>query len=350
MLCVECGREREIFREGVCLECYLKHHIFSHGPAFIDIPICVHCGSLKYKNIWMKDSFETVLKRWVKHLFSIERDLKNIDIELSCRDDLEEIPCEITIIGFIDDVEIREKHHITVRLKGTVCDICSKRFGGYHEAIIQLRASQRIISDQERKNLKLFIENMVSDMQEKGNRKLFITDIGEERGGIDFYLSDKQAAHAIIKRVQERFGGELKTSSKNIGMKDGKKVYRMTYLLRLHHFQKGDFLSYQNKYFYISTVSKNKVHAYELSKWEQHVFDGRELSNAIVLGGNELIREMIVVSQREDELQVMDPKNYKLFEIKKPIKTSVKNKMIPIVLLKDKMYILLTDEKETQKI
>ena len=42
--------------------------------------------------------------------------------------------------------------------------------------------------------------------------------------------------------VQEQFGGEIKHSSKNVGMREGKQIYRMTYLLRLPAFKKGDFI------------------------------------------------------------------------------------------------------------
>ncbi len=347
MLCVECGREREIFRNGVCLECYLRHHSFSSGPTFIDIPICVHCGSMKYKNTWMNDPFELVLKRWVKHFFSIERDLKNVSIEVNCNLDKEEIPCEITIVGFIDGIEVREKHNVIVRLKRTVCDVCSKRFGGYHEAILQLRASQRKLSNQEKEDLKTFIEEMVYSMQEKGNRKLFIADVGEEHGGLDFYLSDKQAAHAIIKKAQEHFGGELKTSSKNIGMKDGRKIYRMTYLLRLFPFKKGDIIDLNGIIYMILSFSKNQVHALELSRWEEHSFNSKDVVSANLLEGVYTRKKMIVVNQMKDEIQVMDPDNYEIFEIKKPVGISIKTEMIPIVMLRDRLYIIPNNVEET---
>ena len=340
MLCVECGREREIFRNGVCLECYLRHHSFSSGPTFIDIPICVHCGSMKYKNTWMSDPFELVLKRWVKHFFSIERDLKNVSIEVNCNLDKEEIPCEITIVGFIDGIEVREKHNVIVRLKRTVCDVCSKRFGGYHEAILQLRASQRKLSNQEKEDLKTFIEEMVYSMQEKGNRKLFIADVGEEHGGLDFYLSDKQAAHAIIKKAQEHFGGELKTSSKNIGMKDGRKIYRMTYLLRLFPFKKGDIIDLNGIIYMILSFSKNQVHALELSRWEEHSFNSKDIVNAQIIERRNAIKEMIIISQKRDEIQLMDPDTYRIQIIRKPKSMDISKETINVLVTNDELYLI----------
>ena len=72
---------------------------------------------------------------------------------------------------------------------------------------------------------------------------MFITDFAEERGGIDFYLSEKGSAYTIAKKLQERFGGEIKQSSKNVGMKDSRQIFRMTCLIRLPAYRKGDFIS-----------------------------------------------------------------------------------------------------------
>lgn len=339
MFCVDCGKEKKIFRDGSCLECYLKRHQFTTGPPVIDIPFCVHCGSFKYKNMWMGDTFDEVLNRWVKHTFTISKELRDPQIETVCQERAEFIDCEVIIKGVIDDVEIKETHDLMIRLKNNVCDVCSKRFGGYHEAIIQLRADNRKLSRRELAELRLFVEEQVAFLQEKGHRNLFITDVGEEHGGLDFYLSDKQAAYTIVKKTQESFGGNLKTSSKNIGMRNGRQIHRMTYLLRLYPFQRGDFFSYQNEYFYVSSLSKNKVHVYEMSQWGERVFEGKDLANAVVLGGSELIKEMIVVSQSDDEVQVMDPENYKLFAVKKPVTLVIKTKMIPVVVIRDKMYV-----------
>ena len=52
IFCVECGNEYAIFKEGVCINCYLKTHSFTKGPEIIDIPICTNCMSYKIKNIW----------------------------------------------------------------------------------------------------------------------------------------------------------------------------------------------------------------------------------------------------------------------------------------------------------
>lgn len=340
MFCVECGKEGKIFRNGLCVDCYLKTHNFSKGPQIIDLSICPHCGSYKYKSTWISDSFDNVFKRWIKHLFDISRELKKPEITTECEEEKERTLCKVIITGFLDDVKITEEHNTIVRMKKDVCDVCSKRFGGYHEAIVQVRADKRNLTEEELIDIRLQVENLVRTMQEKGHRGLFITDMGKEHGGIDFYLSDKGAAITITKKIQENYGGEIKKSSKNIGMKDSKQVYRMTYLLRLPSFRKGDFISYKDSFFYISSISRNKIHVLELYGWTEIFFDVKEIEDANILGRDELIKEMILVSQTKEEIQVMDPKTYKTFELRKPKNISFDSKKIKVAKIEEEIFLI----------
>ena len=340
MFCVECGKEVKIFRDGACIDCYLKTHSFSKGPEIIDLLTCTHCDSYKYKNTWTSDLFDEALRRAIRNSFHISNELKKVDITTECNEKKESIECKVIISGFLGDVEITEEHKILVRERKTVCDVCSKRFGGYHEAVIQIRADKRRPTKNELNNIRSHVENLVENLQAKGNRNLFITDIGEEHGGLDFYLSDKGSALSITKKIQEQYGGTIKQSSKNIGMKDGRQIYRMTYLLRLSSYRKGDFISHGNSFFYISSVHGNKIHVSELSSWMERVFDGKELEKARILGGKERIKEMILVSQTKDEVQVMDPENYKTFYLKKPKDVSFDSKMVKLVKLEDGVFLM----------
>jgi nonsense-mediated mRNA decay protein 3 len=340
MFCVECGKKGEIFRDAVCIDCYIKTHSFSKGPKFFDLYICSHCGSYKYKNSWISDSFEEIFNRWIKQLFDISRELNNTKIYAECNEEKERIKCKVTIKGFLDDKKITEKHDTIIRKKKDVCDVCSKQFGGYHEAIVQIRADNRKLTKNEIKKIKKYVESLVKTMQEKGHRGLFITDMGEEHGGLNFYLSDKGSALTITKKIQENYGGEIKKSSKNIGMKDSKQLYRMTYLLRLPSIKMGDFISHDNAVFKIYAISRNKVHIFELSRWTKKIYDIKELETTNILGRDELIKDMILVSQTKEEVQLMDPKTYKTFEVRKPKKIYFDLKKIKIVKIEDEIFLL----------
>jgi len=228
-------------------------------------------------------------------------------------------------------------------LKKTVCDVCSKQFGGYHEAIIQIRAEQRNLTQDEINEIVLNIETLVENLRAKGNRSLFITDMSETHGGVDFLISDKGSALAITYKIQSRFGGEIKTSSKNIGMKDSRQIYRVTCLLRLPSIKKGDFISYKNRYYFISSISKNKIRLFDLSNWDDQVIDYKQIKNPKIIGGKELIKDAILVDQNNSEVQIMDEKTYKIRIVKKPKPVEFSTEKIDIVTVEDQIFLFPND-------
>ena len=114
MFCVECGKEKSIYKDGLCIDCYLKSHIFTKGPAIIDMFVCTHCNSFKYKNTWSSDLFGDVLNRIIKNTFHISPELKKTDIYTECTEHKGGARCKVTISGFLDGIEITEEHEIEI--------------------------------------------------------------------------------------------------------------------------------------------------------------------------------------------------------------------------------------------
>ncbi len=340
MFCVECGKETSIFREGVCIDCYLKTHQFTKGPEIIDIPLCVHCQSYRYKNTWTSELFDDILRRYIKHCFTISPELTNVDIATSCNTKENEAVCRVSIFGNVDNISVTEEHVLLVRFQKIVCDVCSKRFGGYHEAILQIRADKRALSKEELNDIRLFAEDLVEQLRAKGNRALFITDVDEQHGGIDFYLSDRSSGQMVAKKIQQDYGGKITLSSKNVGMKDSKQVYRVTYLVRLPFFKKNDFFSLTTSVYCVSRIAGTKLHTYELSTWQTQTFDVKDLQQARLLGGEELIKEMILVSQSQSEIQLMAPSTYETIEIRKPQNFSVDSNTVYVIKIEDDVFLV----------
>ncbi len=340
MFCVECGKDEPIFRNGTCLSCYLKHTQFSKGPAIMDITLCPRCSSYKYKNTWVSEAFDDILKRHIKEAFSFSPELQQPTIQTQCTEQDRVLRCMVTIRGSIEGQLIIEQHPLTVRIRRITCDICSREAGGYYEAIIQIRTEKRIFQKDELHTLRSTVESMVQQLQKGGKRGLFITDYEENRQGLDFFLSEKTTAFSIAKKIQEQFGGEFKQSASTAGMKDSKQVYRMTYLIRIPAYRKGDFFSCNSSFFVILSLHERKVRAIELSTWAEKVIDGKDISPAKLYGGKELIKEMIVVSQTKKEIQLMDSKTYTMVEIQKPKTITIDTPTVPIVKLDGYLFLV----------
>ncbi len=340
MFCVECGKEGPIFRNGVCLSCYLKHTQFSKGPAILDITCCPRCSSYKNKNTWIHEPFHDILKRHIKDAFSISPEMKNVEIQTKCNEQNRVLLCTVSISGFLQEYQITEQHSLTVRIRHNTCNICSREAGGYYEAIIQIRAEKRAFTDEELQTFRSTVENIVEQHQKDGKRGLFITDIDVKREGLDFFLSEKTTAFSIAKKLQEQFGGNFKQSASMVGMKDSREVYRMTYLVRIPAYRNGDFFSYDDSFLMIVSLHEHKVRCIDLSTWTERVIDGNEISPSKIFGGKELIREMIVVSQSKNEIQLMDPKIYTTVEIRKPTSTPVNTQIVKTVRLDDFLFLV----------
>ena len=346
MFCVECGKETKIFKNGTCLNCYIKNTRFSKGPEILDIDTCSKCSAYRYKNTWSQRSFQDVLKQHVKDSFQISKELKKIKIESECKEGDKAASCKIYISGIIDDHEITEQHPLTVRLKKTTCDVCSKQYGGYYEAILQIRADKRKPSPKELTTLQSKIEAYIASLRAKGNKRLFITDISKEPNGLDFFLSEKGSAFSLAKKIQEQYGGEIKQSSTNIGMKDGRQIYRMTYLLRLPHYCLLDIIQSASNVFLIENIIGNKVQVIDLQSWQQKTVDGKALKNSRVLGNTDLIKEMMIISQTPEELQLMDPSSYQIVEVKKPVSKEFRQKTIGTLNIEGTFFLVPRVEKK----
>jgi nonsense-mediated mRNA decay protein 3 len=306
----------------------------------MDITICPRCSSYKHKNTWVQESFDEILRQHIKDAFSISPELKNVTIQTQCDEQVRILHCMVSISGFLEGQPITEQHPLTIRIRRNTCDVCSREAGGYYEAIIQIRAEKRTFPKSELQILRSTVESLVTQMQKSGKRGLYITDFDENRQGLDFFLSEKATAFSIAKKIQEQFGGEFKQSASTAGMKDSKQLFRMTYLVRIPAYRKGDFFVCDHSFFLIVSLHENKVRAIDLSSWAEKVIAGKDIQPSKIFGGTELVRDMIVVSQSKKDIQLMDPKTYSTVEIQKPKMVSIDTSMVKTVKLDGYLFLV----------
>ena len=122
-------------------------------------------------------------------------------------------------------------------------------------------------------------------------------------------------------------------------MKDSKQIYRMTYLLRLPNYKKNDFVKFEDDIYIIISLRSDKVKLLNLSNWEEEVVSPKKIENIKTLSGKEEIKEMMLVSQTEDEMQLMDTKTYETLQIKKPINITFNEEKIKVIRLEDKLFL-----------
>jgi len=125
--------------------------------------------------------------------------------------------CVLTFIVKKDSSFIETKRVVPIEFLPAICTDCTRSSGGYYEAIIQIRG------DEER--VKKFQEKFLRDI----SRASFVSKIEEMKEGADIYVGSKAAAAELLRSYRKK----PTRSAKLFGMKDGKRIYRTTYCVRV---------------------------------------------------------------------------------------------------------------------
>ncbi len=337
--CVNCGRKTDKLIDGLCAKCYSEKGGLSHIDGRLRMEMCPVCGSIKHRGKWIEEDLYEGMRRLIieSTFFSPDITWKRVDVDFR-RKGKTLYDAAIKIEGEIDGNEVEENLYTEILVEKTVCPRCSRKAGKYYEAIIQIRTDERGFDEGEMESIERYLTESVNRLGKEG-RDVFIADRKETRGGVDFYISDKRVARSLVHQMREKFGGEIKSSAKLFGMKDGVKRYRMTYLLRLHKYRKDDIVVKDEKIFYIKWFSSSGVKAVDLKNWKEYSFRHKEIVDFDVLRKEDFVREAVVVSKRGREVQILDPDTYKTVDTVIPMEIEL-DKTVKIVKYRDEIFLI----------
>lgn len=204
--CIKCGAKRgtKQFRGLFCVDCYAWR---IEIPRNVRIEICKRCKRTKIMGEWKKTSEKELAEYLVSKIKGEKFERGGIDFEN-----------KKTILYFmVDDNEMaRVERDYPFTIAETICPDCSKQSGGYFEAIIQFRGDPKKYADKKEK-----IERML-------RKKTFITKEESVKEGVNLYIGSSKIVWNVLKEL------ELKPvlSRKLFGLKEGKRIYRITFMLR----------------------------------------------------------------------------------------------------------------------
>jgi nonsense-mediated mRNA decay protein 3 len=318
MFCVECGKEGATY-ESLCAQCFLSRNRFTEINEYIDLTRCAHCHEFIIDGKWrsfgsVEDAAADIAKRSVK----VRNGSTITSVEVAVNPlDRSNFEVSIEMILQIEDLVKTEHLVTTVRVKGASCPKCSKIKGSYFESILQVRCRDRSLDRGDKELILEQIEDMVERAASE-NRELFISKLEELHGGFDVYLSSNNLGRMISKELAAAYGAETKESSSLLGKKDGKDVYRITFLVRLPAYQLHDIISLDGKLHLVEGISATNTRLRKLSDHQHVTMQNRDLESVRVKGTESDIMEAVVVSESADEIQVMHPITYGTVELRKP--------------------------------
>jgi nonsense-mediated mRNA decay protein 3 len=318
VFCVECGREGELIGP-LCLECYSKKNVAASLPEYIDLTLCTHCSSFLLAGQWIetgsvKEAIERVIEAALVVSDGLAKD--GITVILTEKDE-RTYEAAVTVALTAHGHSFSRDVTTTVRLRRGACKECSKQKGSYYESILQLRGDDRSLAGDLELRMETRVRERFDTMRAK-NREVFLTKVLRVRGGLDFYASTAQSARVVARELQEQYSADFKESSSLWGRQDGRDVYRVTYLVRLPHFEAGDVLTCGSKEYYVRSLSKGVIRCLLLPSGEERHIKMRDLETCRVACQASGVKRAIVLMEGDSELQVLDPDTMAPVDVIKP--------------------------------
>lgn len=321
--CYLCGKPAVV--EGLCEECYNNEHPLLKVQTPLRMLICERCGAIKMHGRW----------RQITERISNPEKLVALQLQILLDNEVEVLGENVTYsviqkkrLDRVLHIEIiaqgsshselpshTETHDVEVRLDYGTCDSCGMMRGGYHEAILQIRADDRKLTKAEENE----ILDTATDLTigEYGKDSMaYINEITRSKYGIDLKIGSNHLCRMIADDLESRYMAARKQTYKLIGQEsDGKEKYRTTILLRLPHFKEGDFVDVAGDPCQIRSMGRGGLVCYNFedksqftvsprsSKWQEIQFLASESNK----------QEYMVISKAYGEpIQLMNSQTYEV--------------------------------------
>ena len=204
LTCPKCGNtsDKVDFIGPFCISCEAGR-ISVKWPNEIEYEQCARCERMKIRGQWTKD----------------RKELDNL-ITSKCKGEFSRVVYDYDnneLIFFINkegkNIRITRKTDLVKTV--VTCIDCSRLSGGYYEAIIQLRGD------------KTRVEKYLGKLSNALGNKLL--KAGEVKGGADIYSVDNK----MTMQMCNNLGFRYILTKKLVGEREGKRLYRVTYSIRL---------------------------------------------------------------------------------------------------------------------
>jgi NMD protein affecting ribosome stability and mRNA decay len=306
-LCPKCGKRpaMDIF----CEECYTEQNPLLKDFKELEIVICTKCKQHLIKGQWhnysnLEQALVELLKSRLR--FNTRAVIKNIkakpilpDVTLAAGVNVN-ATAAIEITGKIHKKQksvTTEAYDVPLKLKYTICKTCGKEGTQYFEGTLQVR------------NITPEVQNLID--REVGHAKgVFITDTIEHKNGIDYFLTSNKFVIELGRKIFNEFGGIWEISRKLFtrNSQTSKDVYRVTFLIVLPNFKKGDIIKIEKVVLKVDSARARNVYGINLKTWKQAYYDYKDSDCELKCKKEDL--QEAVVSKIYPNIEVIDPNTF----------------------------------------
>lgn len=265
VICPRCGGPVE--GEGLCGRCRGSSTTWvTFDPRVISVH-CPSCNSQKNGSTWTdtergRDEIGPELVRMAVHFHP---DVKSPSIAMTIRDrTLNRSFAEVTATGILYGQKKETTGIIEIAWQKEQCNRCNRISGSYYEGLVQVRAQGRKLMPHESLTAQQIASEVEDGMQAGGDRLSYISEMEETREGLDITIGSQQIGLAISQAIVQRLGGRYTTHPKLVGEKAGKKLFRITYSVRLPRYTRGDVVRAGTGYGQVMQVEGQYIRYFDL--------------------------------------------------------------------------------------
>lgn len=319
--CPKCGKDAvDVF----CEECLREGKPLIEGVKPITLTKCSVCDRIKISGVWQRSKeFSRLVKKSVQYTKGTQ--ILDTDFPIPViEEDVKEFELPFAVLGTVSKQlsPYEEEYAIPITVEKEQCDRCGMAKSGYFEGTLQIRNPRpEVIS---------YIEKKIQEDDE-----VLVTKATDVRGGIDFQVTNQQFLSIFVHELRKRFGGEVKIDAKlhTYDAQRSKKVYRLTALLRLPKFGRGDIIETGKRLMRVTRMGST-VHGFDLRR-------RKPTATPCPKEGTYILHEPIqtVVSSTRPNLTVIDPDDYQELPLAHQAPVEPGQKVKIIVDSRDKWYI-----------
>jgi len=335
-LCTQCGK-KEIFKDGLCKECYLNKNplLISFKP--VKILICFFCRKYFSKGKWIGfRKLEDVIKDIVQKrlIFNDNAKINSFKLKPVIPKYKEgpnvkvNIQTEITVFGTYPGKKtiMKEEYVLPVQVIFILCPRCSKHKSGYFEGVLQLRDVDEEV-----------IAYAVSEAKKQNKKGIFITKKLKVKNGFDIYLTKRRYIHELARELLNKFGGETKPSKKLFSRDKlrSRDIYRVNVLFRQSKFRKGDILNIDEELFKVKNIDKS-ITIINIKTGKKTSIIPKHLR---VKAAEEV--KKTIVSKVFPNIEVLHPETFQSVRPENTIKDKIKiNQNVKVVVLNSRVWLV----------
>ena len=262
--CPKCGEPTD---EGLCPRCMVDATEWLVCEPRVEQVVCPSCGSLRQGSTWtdVEQDPADVAATLAMSAVHVHEDVTGLHIEIGTHEPSpNRTVAAVHVRGTLYGLAVEDTCRIEIAWKKEQCDRCSRYSGGYYEAILQVRAAQRKPDAYELEKAADIASASEEELQSAGDRLSFVLKVDEHRDGIDIFVGSQHLADLVSRGIVQELGGKYSTHPKLVGERDGKKLYRVTYAIRLPCYQKGDVVLMERRYYEIRDMEKAQMKVFDL--------------------------------------------------------------------------------------